>query len=188
MEAICFFNTKLHSVTSCNVPNRNCARSLSESESELLYDWRFTANQFVLATSPLSLTTSNFIFQLNTCSYSPYVTFPLTKGWICRLHLLLVLASAATLRLESRGSHDHVLLSQIRDPPKLESQVPVFMSPQEYGGPVTPPGTGFPFCRLIWLAGLRWRYSTPPSHGTGCRREERQRTDEGAGPPSGHSF
>jgi hypothetical protein len=34
----------------------------SESKSELLYDSRFTANQFVLATSPLRLTTSNFIF------------------------------------------------------------------------------------------------------------------------------
>jgi hypothetical protein len=38
----------------------------SKSASELLYDWRFTPNQFVLATSPLRLTASNFIFQLNT--------------------------------------------------------------------------------------------------------------------------
>jgi hypothetical protein len=30
--------------------------SESESESELLYDWRFTANQFFLLTSPLKLT------------------------------------------------------------------------------------------------------------------------------------
>jgi hypothetical protein len=30
------------------------------SESELLYDWRFTANHFVLAISPLRLTISNF--------------------------------------------------------------------------------------------------------------------------------
>jgi hypothetical protein len=29
---------------------------------ELLYDWQFTANQFVLVTSPLTLTTSNFFF------------------------------------------------------------------------------------------------------------------------------
>jgi hypothetical protein len=29
------------------------ARRESESESELLYDWRFTAHQFVLATKPL---------------------------------------------------------------------------------------------------------------------------------------
>jgi hypothetical protein len=34
---------------------------------------RFTANQFVLATSPLRPTTRIFIFQLNICGYSPYV-------------------------------------------------------------------------------------------------------------------
>jgi hypothetical protein len=44
------------------------------SELELLYEWQFTANQFVLAPSPLRPTTSIF-FQLNTCGYSPYVTF-----------------------------------------------------------------------------------------------------------------
>jgi hypothetical protein len=99
-------------------------------ESELLYDWRFTANQFVLATSPLSLTTSNFIFQLNTCGYSPYVTSSLTRGWVCRLQLLLVLASAGILRSESRGTHDHVLLSQFRDSPDTEDQVPIYISPR----------------------------------------------------------
>jgi hypothetical protein len=52
---------------------------ISESQSELLYDWQFTANQFVLATSPLRLTTSNFIFQLNTCGYRPYVTSSLIR-------------------------------------------------------------------------------------------------------------
>jgi hypothetical protein len=34
--------------------------------------------------------------------------------------------------------------------------------PQEQGEPVIPPGTGFPFRRLLLLAGLRWRYSNPP--------------------------
>jgi hypothetical protein len=33
----------------------------SESESELLYDWRFTANQFVLAPSTLRLTARLFL-------------------------------------------------------------------------------------------------------------------------------
>jgi hypothetical protein len=74
----------------------------SESESELLYDWRFTANQFVLATSPLSPTTRNFIFQLSTCGCSPYVTSSLTRGWVCRLQLLLVLASAGLLFIPAR--------------------------------------------------------------------------------------
>jgi hypothetical protein len=50
------------------------ARLLSEWESELLYDWQFTANQFVLAPNPLGLTTNNFFLQLNPCDRSPYVT------------------------------------------------------------------------------------------------------------------
>jgi hypothetical protein len=62
----------------------------------------------------------------------------LTRGPICGLQLLLVLASAVIFRSESRGTRDHILLSQIRD---------------------------FPFRRLLRLAGLRWRYSTPPPHG-----------------------
>jgi hypothetical protein len=33
-----------------------------ESEWGLLYDWRFTANQFVLATSPARLTMTDFFF------------------------------------------------------------------------------------------------------------------------------
>jgi hypothetical protein len=49
-------------------------------ELEIFYDWWFTANQFVLATSPLRLTTSNFIFQLNTCGYSPYIASSLSRG------------------------------------------------------------------------------------------------------------
>jgi hypothetical protein len=56
---------------------------VSESESELLYDWRFTANQFVLAPSPVKLTARIFSFQLNTCGYSSYVTSPLTRGCVC---------------------------------------------------------------------------------------------------------
>jgi hypothetical protein len=35
---------------------------------------------------------------------------------------------------------------------------------QWQGGPVIPPGTGFPFRRLLRLAGLRWRYCNTPSH------------------------
>jgi hypothetical protein len=104
--------------------------SSSELESELLYDWRFTPNQFLLATNTLKVTTSNFIFQMNTCGYSPYVTSSLTRGWVCRLQLLLALASAFILMSESRGTQDHILLSQIRNSCNLQDQVPVFVSPR----------------------------------------------------------
>jgi hypothetical protein len=100
-----------------------------ESESWLLYDWWFTANHLILATIPLRPATRIFIFQLNTFDYSPYVTSSLTIGWVCHLQLLL-LASAVILRYESRGTHDHILLPQIRESANLKGQVPVFITPR----------------------------------------------------------
>jgi hypothetical protein len=50
----------------------------------------------------------------------------LASGRICRLQLLLAVARAVILESESREAHDHILLPQIRDSPKLEGQVPVF--------------------------------------------------------------
>jgi hypothetical protein len=69
-------------------------------------------------------------FQLNIWFHSPYITSILTIGWVCRLQLLLVLASAVIFRSESRGTHDHILSSQIRDSTNLEVQVYVFISPR----------------------------------------------------------
>jgi hypothetical protein len=62
----------------------------------------------------------------------------LTRGRVCRLQLLLALASAVIFGSESRRTRIHILLSQIRD---------------------------FPFRRLLRLARSRWRYSIPPPHG-----------------------
>jgi hypothetical protein len=52
------------------------------------------------------------------------------RGWVCPLQLQLVLASAVFLVSESRGTHYHILLSQIRDSPNLEGQIPVFIFPR----------------------------------------------------------
>jgi hypothetical protein len=62
----------------------------------------------------------------------------LTRGRVSRLQLLLALVRAVILGSESRGTRDHILTSQMRD---------------------------LAFCRLLRLAGLRWRHSTPPPHG-----------------------
>jgi hypothetical protein len=60
------------------------------TELELFYDCRFTANQFVLASSPLRLTTRDFfLFRLNSCGNSPYVTSSLTRRWVCLLWICL---------------------------------------------------------------------------------------------------
>jgi hypothetical protein len=73
--------------------------------------------------------------QLRVCWYR---TVSLRRGRVSRLQFLLALTSAIIFWSESRGTRDHILLSQIRD---------------------------FPFSRLLRLAGSRWRYSTPPPHG-----------------------
>jgi hypothetical protein len=52
----------------------------------------------------------------------------LTRGRLCHLQLLFVLASAVIVGFESRVTRDHILVSQIRDSPNLEGKVPVFIS------------------------------------------------------------
>jgi hypothetical protein len=84
-----------------------------------------------LGAKPFENQDQYFLFQLNTCGYSPYVTSSLTRGWARRLKLLLAIASAVILGFEFRGTHDHILLFQIRDSPNLEGQVPVFISPRK---------------------------------------------------------
>jgi hypothetical protein len=110
-----------------------------------------------LGDKPLETHDQQFFFlQLNTCDHSSHITSSLTIGWVYRLQLLLVLASAVILESESWGTHDHISLSQSRDSPNLEGQVPVFISPGTEWPSYTP-GTGFPFRRLLRLAELRWR-------------------------------
>jgi hypothetical protein len=87
-------------------------------------------------------------------------------GRVCNLlvQLLLGLARAVTLRSKSRRTHGHILLSHLRLP-QPGGPGPRIYIPQEEGVLVIPPGTGLPSCRLLRLAGLRWRYSNPPPHG-----------------------
>jgi hypothetical protein len=106
-----------------------------------------------------------FIFQLNTCGCSSYVTASLMRGWVCRLEYLLGLASAVILRSESHGTHDHILLPSDSKLPQSGGPGPRIYIPQEQGCLVINPGTGFPFNRLLRLAGIRRKYSNPPPQG-----------------------
>jgi hypothetical protein len=69
------------------------AMILGYTEAELLYDWRFIANHFVMAPSPLRITARDFFFcmQLYPCGHSPCVTSSLTKWWVSLLWLCLAL-------------------------------------------------------------------------------------------------
>jgi hypothetical protein len=66
----------------------------------------------------------------------------LTREGVCRLQLLLILANTVILGFESRGSRDHILLSEIRYSPNQEGQVPVFISPRKRVAQIYPQALG----------------------------------------------
>jgi hypothetical protein len=63
------------------------------------------------------------------------------RGRICRLQLLLVLASAIVFGSESHGTHDHILLSHSRLP-QPGGPGPRIYIPREQGGPFIPHALG----------------------------------------------
>jgi hypothetical protein len=79
--------------------------------------------------------------QLRVCYF---VAPSLTRGQVCNLliQLLLGLARAVTLGSKSLRTHGHILLSHLRLP-QPGGPGPNIYLPQELGGPVIPPGTGF---------------------------------------------
>jgi hypothetical protein len=162
------------------------------SESESLYDLWFTANQFILAPSPLRITTRDFLLQLNPCGHSPdrrsasqSVLVSSTHLWP-KTRLFLLLDSCGFVDGPPLWREDGCIVynscwsprqrnhSRVRVPresrlyftvsdsrlPQPGGPRPRICIPQELGGPVIPPGTGFPFHRHLRLTGLRWRYST----------------------------
>jgi hypothetical protein len=71
------------------------------------------------------------------------------------------ICSVITQWFELRRTRKHTLLSHQRLPQPEGPGSRIYI-PQAQGGPVIPPGIGFPLRRLLRLVGLRWRYSNPP--------------------------
>jgi hypothetical protein len=89
----------------------------------------------------------------------------LTRGQVCCLQLLLVLASAVIINSKSHGFHDHILPSVSRLPQPGGPGPHIYITRNKVA--VILPGTGFPFCCLLRLAGLWWRCLNPPPPGGG---------------------
>jgi hypothetical protein len=94
----------------------------SESKSKFCYDWRSVGQSVLMSSTHLGLAT-RFLLLSESCGF-----VDVGRGLFCRLQLLLVLARAVILGPASRGTRDHILLSQIRESPNLEGEVPVFIS------------------------------------------------------------
>jgi hypothetical protein len=101
-----------------------------------------------LGAKPLE-TQGQYFFQLNTWSYSPYVTSSQTRGWVCHLQLLLTLASAVILGSESEGLMTIFYCLKFETPKTWRAR-----SPYLY-----PPGTGWPsYTPRHWVP-----FSSPPT-------------------------
>jgi hypothetical protein len=68
-----------------------------------------------------------------------------------------------------RDSWPHITVSDSRVPQPGGPGTRIY-NIQEQGGPVITPGTGFPFHRLLGLAGLRLRHTNPPPNGEAVYR------------------
>jgi hypothetical protein len=115
------------------------------SEVKLFYNRRSVGQSVLVSGSHLEPMT-RFLFSVWQLRVSWCVAPSLTRGWVYNLlvQLLLGLARAVTLGSKSRRTHDHILLSHLRLH-QPGGPGPCIYIPQEQGGPVIPPGTGFPF-------------------------------------------
>jgi hypothetical protein len=106
-----------------------------ESKLKLCY-YRRSVGQSVLMSSPHLGPKTRFLLLSDSCKFVDVGPPSRQRGRICRLQLLLVLAITVILGSESCRTHDHVLLSQIR-----ESPPPTWWARFPY---LYPPWTGWP--------------------------------------------
>jgi hypothetical protein len=117
---------------------------------------RRSVGQSVLVSGSHQEPMTRFFFSVWRLRVSWSVAPSLTRGWVCNLlvQLFLVLARAVTLGSKSCRTHDHILLSHER--PQPGGPGPHIYIPQEQGGPVITPGTGFPFVASYDSQGCGW--------------------------------
>jgi hypothetical protein len=113
----------------CHVPD-------DKSQSKSFWQLAVYRQSVCIGDKSLETRNSNFIFQLKTCDYSPYVRSSLMRGLVCRLQLLCPLFTAVIRRSESRRTQDHIFYS-------LRSETsPTWRAVSLY---LYPPVTGWPF-------------------------------------------
>jgi hypothetical protein len=87
----------------------------------------------------------------------------LTRDRVCRLQLLLVLATAVILGSESRWFVTKFYCLRFETSPTWRASS-LYLYPSGTRWPSYPPGIGFPFRRLLRLAELRWTCLNPLPH------------------------
>jgi hypothetical protein len=101
--------------------------------------------------------------QLRVC----YLVAPsLTRGWVCNLLYNYFWALPEQLLLgRSPAELTATFYCLIWDSPKLEGQIPLFISSRNRVSQLYPRALGSSFVASYDSQGLRWSYSIPPPHG-----------------------
>jgi hypothetical protein len=97
-----------------------------------------------LATNPLRLTTRNFIIQLNTYGYSPYVTCSLTRGWAVVYNCCWSSPAQAFSGQSPAGLMTTFYCLRFEIPPTWRTRSP-YLYPSETGWPGYTPRHWVPF-------------------------------------------
>jgi hypothetical protein len=109
---------------------------------------RHSVGPFILGPSLHLGPMTRFLFLLDMCGLHVVGAQSLTRRRICNS----LIQFAVTLGSKSRTTVDHMLLSHLKFPQPGRPGSRIYF-PREQGDPVIPLGTGFPFCRLLRLAG-----------------------------------
>jgi hypothetical protein len=149
----------------CHVPSRiwgGGGGAVKSLKLKLIYD-RQSVGQPVLVSGSHLEPMTRFFYLSDDCRF-PDMGHPL--WWeggsvICLYSCFWALPEQSLLG----RSPIELMTILIWDCHNLWGQVPVYVSPRNRVAQLYPPDTGFPFCRLLWLAGLWWRYSNLPPHG-----------------------
>jgi hypothetical protein len=107
--------------------------SLSDWKSKLCYKQRSVGQSVLVSGTHLGLTTRSALLS-DSCGFCWHDVPSLIRGWVYSLKLLLGLARSVIPRSKSCRTHDHMLLSQIWDPPNWRATSPYLYLP----------GTGWP--------------------------------------------
>jgi hypothetical protein len=153
----------------------NRRRQVSHSRLQLRVSWFSTQSQSFVTTDGQSASLSScqapiwgprrdFLLLSDSCGCVD-VGRPLGE----KMGLSFTIAAGPRQRSHSRvrvsrDSWPHFTASDSRFPQPGGPGPRIYM-PQEEGGPVIPPGTGFPFRSLVRISGLGWRYSNPLPRG-----------------------
>jgi hypothetical protein len=147
--------------------SQKCNSQLTQPQlklkSKLCYDW-LSVGQSFLASSPHLGPKTRFLFLSDSRGFVDVGRRLWREDWSVVYNCCWSSPAHSFPCPSPAGLMTTFYCLRFDTPPTWRATSP-YLHTQEQGGPVTPPGTGFAFHRLLRFAGIRRRYSNPPPRG-----------------------